>query len=86
MAFSLFGDGPRGGSGTPVWPGVLQAVAFYSFELIPSAVSIAILAPSPVRKLRDRVDLDSLNAELVDVLTRTMQPGHVSVWLKTSSS
>jgi hypothetical protein len=37
-------------------------------------------------KLRDRVDLDSLNAELVDVVTRTMQPGHVSVWLKTSSS
>lgn len=174
MAFSLFAGGPWGGSGTPVWLGVLQGVAFYSFVLIPTAVGIAILRHrlydidiivnralvygaltaalalvyvtgvvglgaiartvsgqesenlpvaastlavaalfGPLRRrvqalidrrfyrhkydieqtladfshrLRDRVDLDSLDAELVDVVARTMQPTHVSVWLKTSSS
>ena len=33
-------------------------------------------------RLRDEVDLDSLNAELVGVVTRTMQPSRVSLWLK----
>lgn len=32
--------------------------------------------------LRDHVDLDSLNRELVGVVGRTMQPAHVSVWLR----
>lgn len=32
--------------------------------------------------LRDQVDLDSLNAELVGVVTRAMQPSLVSLWLK----
>jgi hypothetical protein len=34
-------------------------------------------------RLRDQVDLESLNAELVGVVTRTMQPTRVSLWLKS---
>ena len=33
--------------------------------------------------LRDQVDLDSLNRELVAVVGRTMQPAHASIWLRT---
>ena len=32
-------------------------------------------------KLRDEIDLESLEGELVGVVSRTMQPTHVSVWL-----
>jgi hypothetical protein len=34
------------------------------------------------RKLRDEMDLDELNSDLVRVIRETVQPDHVSLWLK----
>jgi hypothetical protein len=33
-------------------------------------------------RLREETNLDSLNAELITVVKETMQPGHVSLWLR----
>ena len=36
-------------------------------------------------KLRDTSDLDGLNGELLAVVRETMQPEHVSLWLRSPS-
>ena len=36
--------------------------------------------------LRDKTDLDALNNQLVGIIRQTIQPAHVSLWLRTTTS